>query len=272
MKTLSAILFVLLFQTTFTFSQQKTEIYIIGNIHDSVPNYHPQILFNILDKVKPDIILHEVDSKGMEEYIKEANPKGNEIKASNQYVQKYPNTKRLPFDFEGRNQYRKDLGMVPTDNLTFRLIDKLYKEEKLSPTESKIYEEFSQLTNRLMKIAEGPPEQFNNSKTDKIAKERQTAQYHRGLLKIVNQRTEFKENYVTKPNQETISYQDGYALMCDFWDTRNKTMAKNIFDIANTHKGQTIVVLTGFLHRYYLIEQLKKLNKGSYTIKEFYQL
>lgn len=91
-------------------------------------------------------------------------------------------------------------------------------------------------------------------------------------MKIVNQRTEFKENYVTKPNQETISYQDGYALMCDFWDTRNKTMAKNIFDIANTHKGQTIVVLTGFLHRYYLIEQLKKLNKGSYTIKEFYQL
>lgn len=37
-------------------------MYVIGNIHDSVPNYHLTILFDILNKIKPDIILHEVDS------------------------------------------------------------------------------------------------------------------------------------------------------------------------------------------------------------------
>ncbi|TDS12921.1 hypothetical protein B0I21_10552 [Sphingobacterium paludis] len=39
----------------------NTEVYIIGNIHDSVPNYNPTILLAIMNDIKPDIILHEVD-------------------------------------------------------------------------------------------------------------------------------------------------------------------------------------------------------------------
>ncbi len=70
-------------------AQKKSEIYIIGNIHDSVPNYNPQILFEIINKIKPDIILHEVDSEGMNAYeTSSENLKGNEIIASNRYVDK----------------------------------------------------------------------------------------------------------------------------------------------------------------------------------------
>ncbi|MDQ0780162.1 hypothetical protein [Chryseobacterium sp. W4I1] len=259
----------LLLLASFCFSQSKTEICIIGNIHDSVPNYHPKILFSILDKVKPDIILHEVDSKGMKEYESGIGITENEIKASNSYLKKYPGTLRFPFDFEGRNQYRKDRGMVPTDNLTVKLIDSLYKAKQLAPSEMKIYESFTNTTKDLMKIAELSPENFNNTATDQLSEKRQNAQYSE-LLKIVEARPEFANRFVVKPNGEKISYRNGFKLMSGFWDLRNHTMAQNIYKIAEKYPGKKIVVLTGFLHRYYILKELKRINNGTYVIKEFY--
>jgi len=261
--------FLLILSTCLYFSQNKTEIYIIGNIHDSVPNYHPKILFSILEKVQPDIILHEVDSEGMKEYESDKSLKGNEITASNLYKAKFPKTLRFPFDFENRNQYRKDRGMVPTDNLAVKLIDSLYKAKKLSPSEVKIYENYLGTTEDLMKIAELSPENFNKPATDKISEKRQNAQYSE-LSKIVEARPEFAKRLVVKPNGEKISYKDGFKLMSGFWDLRNQTMAKNIYRISETYTGKKIVVLTGFLHRYYLIKELKRMNNGTYIIKEFY--
>lgn len=251
-------------------SQNRTEIYVIGNIHDSVPNYHPKILFDMLSRIKPDIILHEVDNQGMKEYETDKSLKGNEIAASNLYLEKFPETVRLPFDFEGRNQYRKDKGMVPTDNLSVKLIDSLYKAKQLSSSESKLYEEFLNTTKELMKTAELSPENFNNKITDKISEKRQNAQYS-GLLKITETRKEFTDRFVTKPNGKKISYRDGFKLMSGFWDLRNQTMARNIYNATLKYPHKRIVVLTGFLHRYYLLKELNKLNKGNYILKEFYE-
>ncbi|WP_284461829.1 hypothetical protein, partial [Chryseobacterium sp.] len=179
------------------------------------------------------------------------------------------NTLRFPFDFEGRNQYRKDKGMVPTDNLSVKLIDSLYKAKQLSSSEIKRYEDFLTTTKELMKIAELSPENFNNTTTDKISERRQNAQYS-GLIQITDERPEFANRYITKPNGEKISYRDGFKLMSGFWDLRNQTMAKNIYTIAEKYPHKKIVVLTGFLHRYYVLKELNRLNKGSYVIKEFY--
>lgn len=259
----------LLFAAGICFSQNKTEIYVIGNIHDSVPNYHPKILFEILEKIKPDVILHEVDKEGMKEYENGIDLNGNEIKASNLYVKKYPKTLRFPFDFEGRNQYRKDRGMVPTDNLAVKLIDSLYKAKSLTAGEIKLYEDFTNSTKELMKTAGLSPEHFNNAATDKISERRQNAQYA-GLVKISDARPEFTERYVTKPDGKKISYRDGFKLMAAFWDLRNQTMARNIRKVAEKHPHQKIVVLTGFLHRYYLLKELKSIGNNRYVIKEFY--
>ncbi|WP_228435758.1 TraB/GumN family protein [Chryseobacterium pennipullorum] len=259
----------LLMLTHLCFSQNKTEIYVIGNIHDSVPNYHPKILFDILDRIKPDIILHEVDANGMKEYESGVGITGNEIKASNTYLKNHPKTLRFPFDFEGRNQYRKDKGMVPTDNLSVKLIDSLYKVKQLTASEMKLYENFTNATKELMKIAELSPENFNSAATDKIGERRQNAQYS-DLLTIIKERPEFANRFVVKPNGEKISYRDGFKLMSGFWDLRNQTMAKNIYKIAETYPGKKIVVLTGFLHRYYILRELRRINTNQYMVKEFY--
>lgn len=270
MKQILIIIFLFLVSNICLSQEAKTEIYIIGNIHDSVPNYNPTILFQILNNIKPDIILHEVDSEGMKDYETNFGLGGNEIKASNLYLKKFPQTLRFPFDFEGRNKYRKEKGMVPTDNLTVKLIDSLYNAKKLSIQQTNTYETFKNITNDLIKIAELSPENFNNSKTDSIAEKRQYYQYQK-LLEITNERPEFSENYVTKPDGKNISYKDGFKLMSKFWDLRNQTMAKNIYDIVEKYPNKKIVVLTGFLHRYYLIKQLRELNSGNFRIREFYE-
>jgi erythromycin esterase-like protein len=159
--------------------------------------------------------------------------------------------------------------MVPTDNLSVKLIDSLYKAKKLAPSEVKIYENFTNLTKELMKIAELSPENFNNATTDQISEKRQNAQYSE-LLKITEVRPEFTRRFVVKPNGEKISYKDGFKLMSGFWDLRNQTMAKNIYKTAETYPGKKIVVLTGFLHRYYILKELKRIN-NKHIIKEFYE-
>ncbi|TDS05960.1 hypothetical protein [Sphingobacterium paludis] len=253
------------------FGQKKSEIYIIGNIHDSVPNYNPQILFEIIDKIKPDIILHEVDSEGMKAYETSVeNLKGNEIIASNRYVDKKPQTLRFPFDFEGRNQYRKERGMVPTDNLAVQLIDSLFRTHRLTTEETSIYESFQSITSELINIASLSPENFNNTRTDSIAEKRQYYQYHE-LFKIIKNRKEFSERHVVKPDGTKISYRDGFRLMSEFWDLRNKTMAENIYKISKRYPYKRIVVLTGFLHRYYLIKELHNLDSVNLNIRAFYE-
>jgi erythromycin esterase-like protein len=52
--------------------------------------------------------------------------------------------------------------------------------------------------------------------------------------------------------------------MSGFWNLRNQTMAQNIYNTAAKYPNKKIVVLTGFLHRYYLLKELNRLNKGSY--------
>lgn len=50
-------------------------------------------------------------------------------------------------------------------------------------------------------------------------------------------------------------------------------MAKNIYKIAKENLGKKLVVLTGFMHRYYIISELKKLTKDNknIAIMEFYE-
>lgn len=42
--------------------QEKTEVIVIGSIHQEVPNFNSETLYKILDQIKPDIILIEMDS------------------------------------------------------------------------------------------------------------------------------------------------------------------------------------------------------------------
>ena len=132
MKYLFLILFSLSFNTIFSQNSNKTTLYIIGTVHESSDILNPEMLFTVLNDIKPDILLQENDSEQIKTYFKDIRATSNEQNASLKYLEKYPETLNLPFEFEGRNTYRKSNGMTPTDNLTIKLIDSLYNNNLLS--------------------------------------------------------------------------------------------------------------------------------------------
>ncbi|NMM47693.1 hypothetical protein [Marinigracilibium pacificum] len=253
--------------------QKPTEIIVIGTLHNPEPNFNPDILMGILEDLEPDFILREQDSASFTPDFrqKEVPENSNESMASYMYVNKYPSTQLRPFEFEGRNEYRKNIGSRPTDHLTTKLIDSLNNANLLTDAEAKIHNKYQDLLMPLIEFAAKEPKYFNNPKTDSICEQRQYYQYQM-LQKITNNREEFANHFHTKPDGEKISYREGYKLAADFWDLRNQTMARNIMKITELNEGKKIVVLVGFMHRYYLIKELKQLIQGKdIVLKEFYE-
>ncbi|AIM36862.1 hypothetical protein KO02_09245 [Sphingobacterium sp. ML3W] len=270
MKKTISILFTLLF-SIYSFAQ-KTEIIVLGNIHQPVPNYNSDTIVTILDKIKPDFLLQEIDSSFFNvDFTFKTPPKENEGLASVKYIDKNTKAQMRPFDFEGRNEYRKINGFNPTEGLALKLVDSLYNENRLTKKQAKVYKKYIDLLEPLKIAASKDPRSFNNSINDKICKERQYYQYHK-LLSVMKERSELSNTYYTQANAQKISYLKGFQLASEFWDLRNKTMAKNILKIAEENPGKKIIVLTGFMHRYYIISELKKLTKKDRNIimKEFY--
>ncbi|MDN3667527.1 hypothetical protein ACFFU1_10070 [Algibacter miyuki] len=253
-------------------TEKTTEIIVIGTLHKPEPNFNSEILFNIIENIQPDFILEELDSSFFTSDFRHKNvSNSNERMASEKYIKKYPTTKLRPYEFEGRNQYRINNGSRPTDGLTTKLIDSLNNVGLLSDTEAEIHNKYKALLEPLIILASKSPENFNNITTDSICAKRQYYQY-KMLTKITNKRDEFATRFHTKPNGEKISYRDGYQLADDFWDLRNQTMAKNIMQISEQNQGKKIVVLCGFMHRYYILSELRKLTEGkNIVLKEFYE-
>lgn len=251
---------------------QKNELIIIGNVHSPMENYNADSLYNILDKIKPEIILHEIDSTFFTSDFKFNSPsKGNEQTASTKYLEKYPSTLLRPFDFEGRDRYRKEKGIKQSENLAMQLLDSLYKNEKLNKDQYRIVVEYNRLTDLLNTFGfKFFAQNFNNYNTDSIARVRQYYQHYE-IRKVINQREEFSKIFVTTTTNEKITLCEGYNRFCDFWDLRNKTMAKNILSTVKNNPNKRIVVLTGYYHRYYLIEELQKEQNSYFILREFYE-
>jgi len=254
-------------------TENSTEIIVIGTQHKAVPNFNSETLFKILESVAPDFILHERDSAAFNSEFKFIKaPTENEGLASSKYIKKYPATQLRPHEFENRNAHRIQKGMRPTDGLTLRLVDSLYTAGLLTPAEAAIFKAYNDALEPLKIIATKNPKAWNNPSADRLCENRQFQQYQM-IPKITNTRMEFANRFLTKPNGDKISYRDGYQLWADFWDLRNQTMAKNILKIAKQNKGKRIVVLCGFMHRYYILKELKKHTNGKAIIlKEYYEL
>jgi len=249
---------------------KKTELYIIGTVHESSSILDPSMLFEILENIQPDVILQENDSAQIANYSKEIRPTSNEQTATLKYLKKYPKTLNLPFDFEGRNQYRKDHGMVPTDKLTIQLIDSLYERNVLNPINKAIYEKYKEANKILISFANTDIATLNSLTFETLNRHRQFIQHHE-IPKIANSEDIFAKRFITKPNGEKISYRDGYQLWCNFWDLRNNTMAINIIRNINKYSGKRIVVLTGVQHKYYLKELLDRFYDGNYNVIEYFK-
>ena len=250
---------------------QPAEVIILGTVHQPVENYNADSLYNILTRIQPNVILCELDSSFFTEALnlRERDNGGNEHQATVRYAENFP-VKVRPYEFEGRNQYRVEQGIRPTDGFVWSLLDSLYKQNQLTQNQRGIMDQYYQLTDSLNSFAIQGARAFNNKATDEVAQQRQQVQYQM-LQKITNQRKEFLERTHTRPNSQPITYQQAYQRAGAFWDLRNQTMARNILIVIKENPGAKIVVLNGYFHRYYLRSELEgKQRERNFVLKDFY--
>lgn len=251
-------------------ASKRTELVLLGTVHQPVENFTPDSLYNILVKIKPDLILFEVDSSFFtNEFDFKETWESNENIATVKYMNNHEVDVR-PYEFTGRNQYRIQTGSRPTDSKAFELLDSLYRTNRLDSSNQNIYQNFLKANESLNSLAYLGARAFNNPKADKTAEARQNIHYQE-LLGIMAEYPIFANTFHVKSDGDSISYFEGYKRAAAFWDLRNHTMSENILQFVKEYEGKRIVVLNGFFHRYYLKSLIKPREEElNFTIKEFY--
>jgi len=162
-------------------TSKKTELVLLGTVHQPVENFTPDSLYNILVKIKPDLILFEVDSSFFTKEFKFIKTwESNENIATVKYMKNFDVDVR-PYEFTGRNENRIKIGSRPTDSKALSILDSLYRNNLLDSLSRNIYKNFVKVNDTLVSFAYLGARSFNNYSTDKIARTRQEFQYKKFL-------------------------------------------------------------------------------------------
>ena len=262
---------VLLFQSC-TKPTPKTELILLGTVHRPVENFNVDSLYKLFVDLQPDLILIEYDSSAFNDQFEFTMTwDGLENNTTIKYKENHPVQLR-PYDFTGRNEYRRKIGSRPTDKKATKLLRTMYANGELNDEDKAIFEAYKVVNDSLNIVAFRGAAAFNNAKNDSVAELRQNYQYVK-FLEIMSHYPVFANTYHVKEDGDSISYYNGFKLAGEFWNLRNQTMAKHILQFVDEFKGKRIIVLNGYYHRHYLVNELtRKQEEHHFEIKEFYNL
>jgi pheromone shutdown protein TraB len=247
----------------------KSEVHILGTVHFESVHIKREHLYKRIAEIAPDIILYESDSNTVKKILSgrdyfsqvlDVLKKRSKTKMEKQVVLKYithkPDCVVLPYEWEIKDQFQRKHKIRSKPVEMIKSIIELENENILSEEQSTIINRYLELTRELNKIgSNGTFGDINSPAMDSLVAVRQYYQYTK-LQEIVNERKELTE------------YVEFAQINKDYWDTRNKAMAQNILRQVRLNPNKKIVVLNGFYHRYFLIDELKKYEqKHEFSIK-----
>ncbi|HMQ69302.1 MAG TPA: hypothetical protein PKA90_09900 [Ignavibacteria bacterium] len=233
----------------------KTEIVVIGTVHENTPNFNADTLLEIINRFKPDVILLESDSTyfnsdfTLEEEIEYMFP---ETAAITEYSKNNPVILR-PYDISGRDDFLNDQSRLTGQSGFFNEIDLLSDSGIYNEKGFEIYSKI----NMMKEIAEEMSYStltFINSEDG--SKNIDTINYYtyEGLKVLIE---------VTPELSQYASY---WKNEYEFWIKRNNAMVINILELSRKYEGKKILVMCGFAHKNILLTGLK-LRSEEYNIE-----
>lgn len=249
--------------------KQKTELIIIGTVHFPTEHINEDTIYTILEKLKPDLILMESDMINFNSDFTFKNTYDeNEWNAVVKYRTNFRNTLFRPIEFEGRNNYRKQNGIQNMD-VVLNEINTLDSLNMLSEKHTKIWHRFIELSDALNGLDNHSLKAINSIATENLVRERQFYQYQK-LKEIVDENDKFVQLKIEIAPKEFISYRELYERYCYFEELRNRTIIDNILKWETQYPNKKIVVLIGFYHKYFLVNELKWKQKANhFELKEY---
>ncbi len=237
----------------------EAELYIIGTVHESTEAFNSDTLLNILNEIKPDVILIESDSSyftsgfKLSEDIRDA---FLETKAVTEYLKINPAELR-PYDISGRDKFLDDPKRISQESDFFSEIASLNEKRSFNIQAAEIYMKISAMINSANEMSFEKASYINSPEgSNKI----DTINYYtyEGLSSLISKTPELK-NYGKYWNAE-----------CGFWEKRNKVMTENILKYLKYFKGKRIVVLCGFAHKNILKNGIIESQNEKIVLKNFW--
>lgn len=271
---MNRLLILVFFITSFTCNaqdkKQKLDLIIIGTVHFPTKNINSDTIYKVLENLKPDVVLMESDQTNFNsDFSFKKSYDENEWNAVLKYKSNFKNTLFRPIEFEGRNEYRKLNGIVNVDDV-FNKINVLDSLNILPEKHKKIWKRFVELAIALNDLDNGSLKEINTVSVENLVRERQFYQYQK-LKEIVDENDEFAKLKIETPTKETISYRELYKRYCYFEELRNRTIIENILKWKTQYPNKKIVILIGFYHKYFLVNELKwKQKQYDFELKEYY--
>lgn len=227
----------------------QTKVYVIGTTHQAVNCINSEALEDILNKIRPDVILVEVDSSfltkdfhfDLEKYP-DILSSSMENTAVNRYKQKNQVVLR-PFDITGRNEfYRQNDYFAKEDGLFGELLD------------MKANKDYSEENERLFDLAWSIIELY--AEAENITSDDINSDVRQKFTELKYATYDTFLN-ICENEPKLHKWIDFARLQRDFWIRRNQTMVDNISLFAEEFRGKTIAVIVGFEHKYFIVNKLR---------------
>ena len=252
----------------------KTKIFIIGVVHTENACRNADSLFNILQDIRPDLILSETDTLGgyfKPDYTMVEPPKWYKM------ARKLSVAKKMPPEMEILYTYRNfdsSIKILPFD-MTFNrkksavfdkreeewdaIVNKAHKEKKIAAGLLPLFKLHINNMNYLTSQFEKSYREINkNLVSDSIR-----------YLMVVERELNFK---LIEELPELVRFKDWQSKKVEDWLNRNSIMTKNILRFSELTKARKVVVLTGLLHKYILKDLLSSSNTdGKYELVEYFE-
>jgi hypothetical protein len=259
-------------------SDTITTVCILATVHQANTNYNADSIVAILNQFQPDLILTEEDTllfetfhKGYYQTLQKplfarlgrsfgfGTPEEIEGRAVRKYKISHPAVDIRPFDYEGRNAFFEKNNIFSKEDEVGNRLDSLVSNHSLTQEQAKIWSTYGNINDTLNKQSSQTPYFINQQAYYDLTERRQVYQYNK-VADIVNTNDSLKE------------YRAFYKTNADFWDSRNKHMAEHIANFIRQYPNKRIMVLTGSMHKYYLLKELTQLqDKLKFKLKEYYE-
>lgn len=259
---------ILLFLVLITFTgnslsiqyDNDTELYVIGTVHENTENFNSDTLLNILNEIKPDVILLECDSSYMTRdfHLKE------DVKYA--FLETYAITEYLkvrsavlrPYDISDRDKFLDDIKRLSSESDFFSEISALKEKGSLSKEADQIYEKIFSMMSSAGDLSYSSASFINspegNSKIDTI-----NYYTYDGLELLIRLTPELEK------------YRSYWEMEISFNKKRNTVMLRNILNFADYYEGKRIVVFCGFAHKNILINGINKSKNKKIVLKDFWK-
>jgi len=247
----------LMLYSSFYRAYSQTELCIVGEVHEECSYMNRDSVYNILMKIKPDVVLIELDSSfftpDFRFNIKPDQYWGNQMLGAH----KYKSLRKVdlrPFDMSGRNEWYKKTNYFDNQNKMWSDILDLYKKDELSARDKEDVDLI-----RLMMNYNGV--KFNSVKDLNVD---MTMKFLSLREKIIYSKVVSIVENTTKLNH----WIEFARLWKAQWYERNAIMADNIKKIAREYTNKRIVVLVGLEHKPGLLDLLE--GSTDFIIREYW--